>query len=223
MNRIYFALSLLLTAGMIIGSAVINSQLPERVPIHWNIHGQVDGYGSRAVASFLLPSIAAGMLLLFAVLPWASPKPFALDSFRETYWFIVLVVTCMMVYVQCVLLWAAAGGHVDAVRAILLGMLVMFGCMGNVMGKVRRNLYVGVRTPWTLANDRVWNETHRLAGRMFVAAAVLGVPMLLLPVPVMIVFVAVVGLILAAALFPAGYSLVLYRRLDAEGQLETRA
>ena len=69
---------------------------------------------------------------------------------------------------------AAVAGEVVITRAMLAGLMIMFGLMGNVMGKVRRNFWVGVRTPWTLASDRVWNDTHRLAGQLFVGAAVIG-------------------------------------------------
>jgi len=79
------------------------------------------------------------------------------------------------------LLWAAVAGPIDITRALLAGVLLMLALIGNVLGKVRRNFWIGVRTPWTLANERVWNDTNRLAGRLFVAAAVVGLPLLLLP------------------------------------------
>jgi uncharacterized membrane protein len=91
--------------------------------------------------------------------------------------------------------------------------------MGNVMGKVRRNFWVGVRTPWTLASERVWNDTHRLAGQLFVAAAAIGLVCLLLPVPVPAVVIVSVGLIMGAAFVPIGYSLVHYKRLERRGEL----
>ena len=127
----------------------------------------VDGYGGR-IWSLLTPAILAGLLLLFWVIPWLSPKHFEVDSFRSTYWFIVLVMTAMLVYLHGLLMWAAWSGKVDITRPMLAGILVMFSLLGNVMGKVRRNFYVGVRTPWTLASERVWNDTHRLAAKVFV-------------------------------------------------------
>jgi uncharacterized membrane protein len=48
--------------------------------------------------------------------------------------------------------------------------------IGNVLGKLRSNFFVGIRTPWTLSSEHVWDQTHRWAGRLFVgAAAVLAV------------------------------------------------
>ncbi len=219
MTRIYFILCLAVTVGAVILSAVVFPNLPPKVPIHWNIHGQVDGYGTSGFATTLMPCIIIALMLLFAVLPWLSPKQFEINDFRETYWFLTFVILSLMAYIHGVTLWAALGHKIDVLRAILAGLLMMFGLMGNVLGKVRRNFWVGIRTPWTLANDRVWNDTHRLAARLFVGVGLLGVPLLLLPVPVELLFIIVITTILAAAIIPAGYSAVHYKKLQAQGQL----
>jgi uncharacterized membrane protein len=217
-TRLYIVLSLLLAAAALVATLLVYPQLPERVPIHWNIHGQVDGHGGKPWV-FLTPAISVGMLLLFWLIPWLSPKPFAVDSFRATYWFIVLVLTAMFVYLHGLLVWAAWSGKVDITRAMLAGMLIMFGLLGNVLGKVRRNFYVGVRTPWTLASERVWNDTHRLAGRMFVGGAILGMIAVVLPVPVAAVIITVLASLMIAGLTPVVYSLLLYKRLEKSGEL----
>jgi immunity protein, SdpI family len=219
MTRFYVILSVILTAAALAASLILYPQLPAKIPIHWNIHGQIDGYGDKAWAAFLMPAILAGLLLLFAVLPWLSPKPFAVDSFRDTYWFIALAITGGMAFIHGLMLWAAVAGPIDITRALLAGLLLIFGLIGNVMGKVRRNFWMGVRTPWTLANERVWNDTHRLAGRLFVAAAVLGLPLLLLPLPQTAIAIAIFILIMIAALWPAIYSLILYKRLELRGEI----
>jgi len=219
MTRIYFTLCIAVTTATLIISAAVFTNLPAKVPIHWNIHGQVDGYGSPGMAAFLLPVMMVALALLFAALPWLSPKQFEIDSFRETYWFLTFVIMSVMAYIHGVTLWSALGHKIDVPRAILAGLLLMFGLMGNVLGKVRRNFWVGVRTPWTLANDRVWNDTHRLAARLFVAVGLLGVPLLFLPVPLELLFVIVISGIMAAAIIPAGYSAVHYKKLQAQGQI----
>jgi uncharacterized membrane protein len=219
MTRIYLTLCVAAVAASFALSGVIFNNLPPQVPIHWNIHGQVDGYGSPAVAAFLMPGVMAALLALFWALPWLSPKQFETDTFRDVYWFIMFVIMAFMGYVHGLLLWSAMGHQIDVLRAMLAGMLLMFALMGNVLGKVRRNFWVGVRTPWTLANERVWNDTHRLAGRLFVGAALVCAPLLFLPVPVEILFFIVITLIVGAAIFPAAYSAVHYKSLQARGQL----
>ena len=220
MTRLYIILSLFLTAAALIATLLVYPQLPERIPIHWNIHGQVDGHGGRLWA-YLTPAILVGFLLLFWAIPWFSPKPFEVDSFRSTYWFILLVLTAMFVYLHGLLMWAAWSGQVDITRAMLAGMLIMFSLLGNVLGKVRRNFYIGVRTPWTLASERVWNETHRLAGKTFVAAAIIGLLAVVLPVPLPAVIITVVASMIVGSLIPVVYSLILYKRLAKLGELDT--
>jgi len=219
MTRIYFTLCVAAIVGACVLSALVFPSLPARVPIHWNIQGQVDGYGSPLFATLFVPAIMTALLVLFAALPWLSPKQFETDTFRDTYGFIAFVIMAFVGYVHGLTLWSALGHRIDVLRALLAGMLLMFALMGNVMGKVRRNFWVGVRTPWTLANDRVWNDTHRLAGRLFVGAALICGPLLFLPVPVEALLIIVVLAILHAAIIPAAYSAVHYKSLQARGQL----
>ena len=114
---------------------------------------------------------------------------------------------------------AGLQGGVDITRPLLAGLLIMFGLIGRVMTGVRRNFWVGVRTPWTIASERVWEDTHRLAARMFVIAAVAGLVVLILPLPIPAVAITVIGLILAAALWPAIYSLIHYKQLQQRGEI----
>ncbi len=223
MTRPYILVSLLLVGGAFAASGLLYPRLPEKIPIHWNIEGQIDGYGSKEWALFLTPGIMLGLLGLFLALPWLSPKQFSLDSFKSTYGFIVVVILATTAYIHGLTLWAATAGQVDITRALLAGILIMFGLMGNVMGKVRRNFWVGVRTPWTLASDRVWNDTNRLSAQLFVGAAVCGLVCLLLPIPLPAVIIATIAIIMSAALIPVGYSLVHYKWLERRGELDLSA
>ena len=88
---------------------------------------------------------------------------------------------------------------------------------GNVMGKVKRNFWMGVRTPWTLASERVWNQTHRVAAWLYTAIGIVGLIAVLLGVPMVVVF----GTFIACVLFPIPYSLYLYKKLERQGKLES--
>jgi uncharacterized membrane protein len=219
MTRIYVCVSLVLTVAALVASVVLYQSLPDEIPVHWNIRGEVDAYGAKWWAAFLTPGLMAGMIALLSGLAWLSPKQFEVDSFRSTYYYVLLLLTVFFAYVHGLTLWAGWKGPFDIGRAIIAGVLLMFTLLGNVLGKVRRNFWMGVRTPWTIASERVWNDTHRLAARLFVAAGTLGFLITLLGLPMSVTAISVFGLIMVAALVPVSYSLVLYKRLERRGEV----
>lgn len=149
------------------------------------------------------------VMLMTWVLPWLSPKRFEIDSFWSTYHLVMILVFGMMAYVYAALLWADCGRAIDMGRAISCGICFFFVLIGNVMGKLRRNFYVGVRTPWTLASERVWNATHRFAAKTFVAGGLIG-----LVFSIAGLFLWAILISLAGALAPVVYSLVYYKQLE---------
>ena len=215
-GKSYWIAAFVITAVAWIASAIVYPRLPEQVPIHWNIRGEVDGYGSRMIGAFLAPALLIAFLGVFAALPQLSPKKFAVETFQRTYLFVMLLTTLLFAYIHMLILYATVIGNVQLGRAVIGGIMMFFVLMGNVMGKVRRNFYMGVRTPWTLASERVWNDTHRLTAWLFVAAGIIGIVMLLTPIPEYFVF----GVILLAAIIPIVYSFVHYKRLERRGLLE---
>ena len=210
-NWIVAAAVAVLTIGF---TLAVYPSLPERIPTHWNAAGEIDGWGSRPWA-FLMPGILIGMLGLFLALPHLSPKHFEIDTFRKTYAFIVLLVTVLFACIHLLTLIPPLGFSIRIEKAMMGGMMLFFILLGNVLGKVQRNFFVGVRTPWTLASDRVWTETHRLSAYLFVATGVLGLLAILvgLPfyLPLIVLGVAVVVMI--------GFSLVRYKQLERRGEL----
>ena len=154
------------------------------------------------------------LLGLFWVLPFLSPRSFEVDSSRKTYLFIVVLITGLMGYIQAVILYAAAhGGQVDLGRAMVGGTFLFFAMLGNVLGRVRRNFYIGVRVPWTLASERVWNDTHRVAAWLFVACGLAGFVIALAGLPLAAAF----AVLLIAIVVPIIYSFVHYKQLERRG------
>jgi uncharacterized membrane protein len=103
----------------------------------------------------------------------------------------------------------------DIGRAFIAGMFLFFGLMGNVIGKVRKNFYIGIRVPWTLASDRVWNDTHRMAAWLWVGAGILGFAAIILGAPILWA----VAVLVLAGLIPVIYSFVHYKSLESRGDL----
>lgn len=207
----------LLVAGV---SVWLYPSLPERIPTHWNIKGQIDGYGSKHWAVFLMPVFMVALLVFFYFLPALSPKHFEVDAFRPTYLYIMVVLTALFAYLHLLTLyavWKSVAQHeqFDLGRPLVAGIFLMYALMGNVLGKVRKNFYIGVRVPWTLASNRVWNDTHRVAAWIMVSAGLLGFIMTLAGVP----FLYSIALFIVSAFVPIIYSFVHYKALERRGAL----
>lgn len=217
----FWAVGLALTVAAFAASAAVSPLLPETVPTHWNIHGQVDGHGSKNLSLWLLPAFMLGMLGLFRCLPALSPKSFEVDVSRNTYLFITATVIGLFAYLHGVILfatWAQVTGSAkwfDIGRVIFGGIFLYLALLGNVMGKVRRNFYIGIKVPWTLASDRVWNDTHRLAAWTMVGGGLIG---FIIVVSGLSLLFAIAALLLSFVI-PTVYSFVHYKQLERSGAL----
>jgi len=203
--------------AVLAGTLVVYPQLPAIVPMHWDAHGQVNGWGPKWWLFLTGPGLIALIVLTFSALPWLSPKKFEVDSFRATYLYIMMTLVALLAYVHVhvLVLGADLGVTLDMTRAIVGGICLLIALMGNVLGKVRRNFFIGVRTPWTIANEQVWNATHRFAAKTFFAGGIVGLLAVLLRAP----FWVPIAAILNAALTPVIYSLVFYKQLERQGNL----
>jgi uncharacterized membrane protein len=219
MKRTHWIIAFLFVAIATGAAAWLSSVLPERIPTHWNIRGEIDGYGGKW-SLFALPVMMVAMMILFYFLPALSPRSFEVDTFRPTSLYIMVLVVGLFGYMEGVLLYVvhqtvAKEPSVDLSRAFLAGLFLFFALMGNVLGKVRRNFYIGVRVPWTLASDRVWNDTHRLAAWLMVAGGVIGFTMIVLGAPIWAAF----GVLILSAFTPVIYSFAHYKSLERRGAL----
>ena len=195
-------------------SALAYPHLPARVPSHWNVHGEVDGYSSRLVGALLLPAMIVGFAVLAQILPRIDPKRRNYERFQGTYWLFMNGVLLFVLGLHAAMLAAGIGMHVNMNRLLPVGMGLLFVLLGNYMGRVRPNWFVGVRTPWTLSSDTVWRQTHRTAGQVFVAGGIVIALSTFLPSPAsMIVLVATVIVMPA---IPIIQSYVLWKREQAD-------
>jgi uncharacterized membrane protein len=196
--------------------------LPEKVPIHWNIHGESNKWVARqdvGLYLLLVPAIMAGFVLLSLALPWLSPQQFGIDRFRHTYNYLMALLLTLFAYMHGVALAASMEVPLNFNKVFLGGIFLFFALLGNVLGKVQRNFYVGIRTPWTLADETVWIRTHRLGAWLFTAGGVACFAALLAGAAAWVLFI----VLLLLALVPVVYSLVLYKRLEREGKLSVQA
>ncbi|MBL8112240.1 MAG: SdpI family protein [Acidobacteria bacterium] len=205
-----------LTLAALVAAAVAYPYLPPEIPTHWNLRGEVDGHAPASMIFLVGPGLMALQMLVFAVLPWLSPKRFEVEAFRGTYLYLMVVLVALSGYLFGVILASALVPGFPAGRAVFGGVAVLFALAGNVMGRVRRNFFIGVRTPWTLASDRVWYATHRVAGKSMVGTALVALFVLISGGPVW----AACAALAAGLLVPVVHSLWLYKRLERGGAMD---
>ena len=162
----------LIIGGMFAASAIAWDRVTPPIPIHWGIRGQPDGFGGRFEGLLLIPLIAIGLYVLLLALPRFDPARANYASFSGPYRLMRLVLTALLGIVHALMVASALGASVDVGRWAPFTVGVTFAILGNVLGKVRPNYFVGIRTPWTLASARSWERTHRVGGRVFVAAGI---------------------------------------------------
>jgi uncharacterized membrane protein len=151
-----------------------------------------------------------GIYLVFFILPKISPRGYRFDSFLGVWEIVRTAILALLLLVHVLILLSGAGIAIDLVRAMETGGGLLLVLLGNYMGKLGKNFFIGIRTPWTLASDEVWFRTHRLGGKLFVLAGlVLFATGVLGFGPVLPMFA--IG---AAALVSVVYSYLLYRRLE---------
>ncbi|MGE5413536.1 MAG: SdpI family protein [Syntrophomonadaceae bacterium] len=204
-------LGFLLVVGAFFAVTVQYSSLPDPMPTHWNAAGQVNGWMPKFWGAYLVPMIMAAMWLLFLVLPKISPRGFEMEPFLRAWGILKVTVLALTAYIGVLVIGAARKGGELSPTAIFAALGILFAVIGNLLGKVTRNFFVGIRTPWTLASEEVWYRTHRLAGKLFVAAGLFVAAASLLKLPIWPVFAALA----VAGLVPVVYSYVIYRKLEA--------
>lgn len=157
-------------AAAFLSSVLAFGRLPERVPVHWNAAGEVDRYGSRFEGAVLLPLIILGIALLIPALPRLDPRGANYEKFRPTYHLAMNATLTFMLAIHLVALGTALGLDLPMGRLMPVGVGALLIVLGNALPRARPNWMFGIRTPWTLSNDRVWERTHRVGGYLMVAA-----------------------------------------------------
>ena len=164
-------ITLVLIALALLAGAVLWNQLPDQMASHWNANDQVNGYISKFWGVFLMPLITLGMFILFLVLPGIDPLKANIAQFRESFNLFIVVIVVFMLYVHgLTLAWSLGHQDFKMSAAMLPFMGVLFIAVGYMLKKAKRNFFIGIRTPWTLSSDSVWDKTHQLGSILFMVS-----------------------------------------------------
>ncbi len=158
----------ILMAAMFLFAAISWPSAPDRIPVHWGFSGEPDRYGDKFEGLLLLPLLALGIYLLLLYLPRIDPGRANYERFKGAYSVLRLATLAVLASIHGFILLWIRGVQLDlsVVVPVLVGGLLVV--IGSVMGKIRPNWFVGIRTPWTLASKLSWTKTHRLGGWLFV-------------------------------------------------------
>ncbi len=182
---------------------------PDRIPVHWNAAGAVDRYGGKFEGLLLMPLVASGVYLLMIFLPRFDPGRANYAQFAGAYNIIRLAIVTVLAAVYTLMILLVRGHPVDmssAVNVLIGGLMIV---LGSLMGKVRPNWFVGIRTPWTLSSKLAWNKTHRLGGWLLMIAGLVMIASTGLPAPRNVIISS--GTIFAIVAFLFIYSYFVWR------------
>lgn len=188
-------------------SALFYSRLPDEVAIHWGADNQPDGYASKNFAAWICPLIFLAVAFLVNFSFYADPKKKNIDRSKKMKglgrWFVVIAAPL----VQLITMIYAVGITVPMNLMVGVPIGILFAAVGNYLPKCRQNYSMGIKLPWTLADEENWNKTHRLAGYLWIICGVLMVISACLNLEYFVLFV-----ILVMAVVPTLYSYLIYRK-----------
>ena len=180
-------------------------RLPEQVPNHWNMSGEVDGWSRRGFAVFGMPLIMLAVQWITVLATMADPKK--QNHSEKVLQLIFWIIPVLNLLISVATYTSAMGGSVrmEALSTVFIGAL--FVVLGNYLPKCKQNYTIGIKIPWTLSSEENWNRTHRMAGWIWVAGGV----------GIMIagffgIFWLLIGVMLVMTLVPCIYSYILYSK-----------
>jgi len=142
-------------------------QMPAQMAGHWNIKGEVDGYLPKFWGLFLMPILSVVMYLLFIFLPKIDPLKANIAKFRKYYNGFILLLISFLFYLYLLTIFWNLGYRFGLIQFLVPAFSVLFYYVGVLLENAKRNWFIGIRTPWTMSCDKVWDKTHQLAGKLF--------------------------------------------------------
>lgn len=172
MRKSHIIIILIILASFIIG-IYFYPKFPERIASHWNADGQVDGYMSKCWVLFLMPIISVVLFLLFVLIPKIDPLKANIEKFRNYFdSFVVLIILFLFYLYLLTVIWNL-GKRFNMVHLLVPAFAILFYCAGILIKEAKRNWFIGIRTPWTLSSEKVWEKTHKIGAVLFKGAGII--------------------------------------------------
>lgn len=206
MNKLLIVLIIL----SILGTILVYDMLPDEIPGHIGLNGEVDRYDSKEtiILTSILPLI---IYLLMIFLPKIDPKRSSYMKHKKAYEITKVLIIIFIIMIQWVMIMLALGFDINVGMIVRIGVGLLFIVMGNYMGQIRHNYFFGIKTPWTLANEIVWKKTHRVGAFSFMIGGIILIGTSFLNGP--IAAVSLIAAIVISAFYPMIYSYIEYKKI----------
>jgi len=201
---------IIIVLAMLVVWRLMYAKLPAVIPTHWNIRWEVDGYGSKIWTVLIIPWLCILLLVLFYFLPKIDPKKERYKEFATAREWIQSIIVVFFAYIYAVIFYITLHPWVSINSFMFWGFGALFIVLWLAMKHVKSNYFVGIKTPWTLANETVWNKTHALWTRTFSIAWALCILDAFVWVAM---FRVLMSSIILGALIPVIYSYFIYQKI----------
>ncbi len=156
-------------------SIYFSPKLPDKIAAHWNYKGEVDGNLAKSWGIFLMPAFLFVLFLLFVFIPRLDPLKANVEKFRKYFdGFIILFFVFMLVIHLQTILWTL-GIKIKPNILFPIALGILFYYIGIMLNHAQRNWFIGIKTPWTLSSDLVWEKTHKLGAKLFKIGGIIAV------------------------------------------------
>lgn len=197
---------LILTALPIIYLFINWSNLPDQIPIHFGSNGEPNGYGSKMFFLFF----PLGIYFLMILQPLIDPRRSNFEIFSDTYFKLRVILSLFLGIVDTIIVFNILHNIENMGLLLPSAVLLLFTLLGNYLGNVRPNYFIGIKCPWTLNNDVVWIRTHKLAGKLWFWGGLIGIAVLFVfKNPTMVL----VPILLIITVIPVIYSYIIYQKI----------
>jgi len=143
------------------------SQIPDRIASHWNAQGEVDGYISRFWGLSVMPIVSIIMLLVLIFIPKTDPLKENVQKFRKYFDGFIMLIFLFLFYMHLLTILWNKGKEFNMIQFMIPALALLFYYSGILISHAEKNWFIGIRTPWTLSSENVWQKTHKLGGKFF--------------------------------------------------------
>lgn len=187
------------------------NELPDEVPLHWNLQGEIDRYGAKSEL-WLLPVFTSLLIyVILTVVPVIDPKK-RVAEMGAKFGQLKIVMVAIMSALAIVIIHTTAHQEMVSPKLIVVIIGVLISLLGGFMKYIKPNYFIGIRTPWTLESPEIWDKTHQFGGILFLLAGIVIVGAGLLT-ETELAFKTTVFSTVSVALISIVYSFIQYKKL----------